>query len=83
MRASEWEKEIGTGFLAFQHFTKVFVLCENMKDFLQNVEKEDYRIIKYNPPGYIIELTWSGKGTDKEWYIPYQNVSNICERIVK
>ena len=82
MRASEWKNEIGIGYLSYMHVTKVFVLCEYMKVFLENVEKDDYKIIKYEHPGYLIWLIWSGKGTNMQWNIPFKNISNICERIV-
>lgn len=81
MRASEWRKEIGIGYLTYMHVTKVFVLCGHMKVFLENVEKDDYKIIKYEPPGFLIWLIWSGKGTNSQWDIPFENISNICERI--
>lgn len=83
MRKSEWYKERFIGFPKYLKFTKVFVLCENMKDFLQNVDKLDYRIIAYNPPGYVIELMWSGMAKDEDWIVAYSDIVNICERIEK
>ena len=83
MRKSEWYKERFIGFPKYLKFTKVFILCENMKDFLQNVDKSDYRIIAYNPPGYVIELFWSGMAKDEVWIVAYSDIANICEWIEK
>ena len=59
MRKSEWYKERFIGFPKYLKFMKVFVLCENMKDFLQNVDKS----------GYVIELFWSGMAKDEDWIV--------------
>lgn len=70
-------------------FSKIFEIYENFcfvrkyERLLQNVDKSDYRIIAYKPPGYVIELFWSGMAKDEDWIVAYSDIANICERIEK